>query len=342
MNRRATPLNSQPRRTARGLSRGLSLVELMVAIAVGLILVAGLATLFANSSQSGNELDKSIRQMENGRFAVDLLSEDMSVAGYYGELAVEGLTWSNPAACATTVATLGWDNAASTVPVFLTGLNSTQAAALACLPNHKSGTPALVLRRLDTTAAAPAAAASASAWVQTSRCATDPNATRFIISGTPADFTLRDLNCTAINNVRRYVSRIYYVATCNECGTDSIPTLKRAEIYTTGTTVSPLAEGIEEVAFEYGFDTNGDGVPEIFRNALSGTAGAADNEWSNVVAARLYVMSRSTETSPGFTDGKTYSLGLAGTRGPFTDSYKRRVYSTTARLNNPAGIREVP
>jgi len=328
-------------RVPRG-SRGLSLVELMVAIAVGLILVTGLATLFANSSQSGNELEKSIRQMENGRFAVELVSEDLSVAGYFGELSTDGVTWSAPDVCATALASLGWDNAVPSVPVFINGLSATQAAALACLPNHRAGTPALVLRRLDTTAAAPAAAASASAWIQTSRCATDPNSTRFIISATASAFTLRDLNCTALNNVRRYVSRIYYVASCNECGVDSIPTLKRAEIQASGVSVSPLAEGIEEVAFDFGFDTNADGVPDVFRNALSGVAATADNEWSNVVAVRLHVMSRSTETSTGFTDGKTYSMGLSGTRGPFTDSYKRRVYSTTARLNNPAGVRELP
>ena len=35
-------------------------------------------------------------------------------------------------------------------------------------------------------------------------------------------------------------------------------------------------------------------------------------------------------------------MGLAGTRGPFTDNYKRRVYVVTGRLNNPAGVREVP
>ena len=60
--------------------RGFSLIELMVAIAIGLILVAGLAMLFANSSQTGNEIDKSIRQIENGRYAAELLSEDISVA----------------------------------------------------------------------------------------------------------------------------------------------------------------------------------------------------------------------------------------------------------------------
>lgn len=322
--------------------RGMSLIELMVALAIGLILVAGLATLFANSSKSGNDLENSIRQMESGRYAIELLSEDIKMAGYYGELSIDGITYSTPAACETAIGSLGWDNAANTIPTFITGLSATQAAALSCLPNRVTGSPALVLRRLDTTAVAPAAAASGAAYVQTSRCATDPNATRLIISSTAADFTLRDLNCTAINNVRRYVSRIYYVASCNECGVDTTPTLKRAEIGASQVTVSPLAEGVEEVAFEYGFDTNGDGVPDTYLAALSGTSGAADNDWSNVVAIRVYLLSRSTTPSAGFTDGKTYSMGFAGTRGPFTDSNKRRVYVATGRLNNPAGIREVP
>ncbi|MBC7435910.1 MAG: PilW family protein [Bdellovibrionales bacterium] len=320
----------------------MSLIELMVAITVGLILVAGLATLFANSSQSGNELDKSIRQMENGRYAVELVTEDISVAGFYGELPIEGVAWSAPDPCATALASLGWDNATSAVPLYVTGLTAAQAGALTCLPNYKVGTAALILRRLDTTAVAASSTASSSAYVQTSRCVSDPNATRFIVSSTASDFTLRDLNCTAITQVRRYVSRIYYVASCNECGVDTIPTLKRAEVYSGGMAVAPLSEGIDEVAFEYGFDTDGDGVPDVYRAGLSGVAAAADNDWSNVVATRMHVMSRSTETSPGYTDGKTYSLGLAGTRGPFTDNFKRRVYSATARLNNPGGLREAP
>lgn len=323
-------------------SRGLSLVELMVAIAVGLILVASLATLFANSSQSGNELEKSIRQMENGRYAMELISEDLSVAGYYGELSISAMTFSSPDICATASTAIGWSNSASTVPIYITGLSATEAAALTCLPNRVPGSVALVLRRLETTAVAPAAVAASGIYIQSSRCASDPNATRFIASSTAADFTLHDLNCTNLNNVRRYVSRIYYVASCNECGSDTVPTLKRAELNATQVTVSPLAEGIEEIAFEFGFDTDGDGVPDIFRTGLSGTAGAGDNDWGNVVATRVYMLSRSAEPSTGFTDGKSYQLGMAGSRGPFTDHYKRRTYTVTARLNNPAGTRESP
>ncbi len=322
--------------------RGFSLVELMVAIAIGLILVAGLATLFANSSQTGNEIDKSIRQIENGRYAAELLSEDISVAGYYGELSTTGMTFGAASACATAVSALGWDNAALTGPVAVTGFNATEAAALACLTNYKGGTAALALRHLDTTAVAPGASTNGGVYLQTSRCSTDPNATRFIISTTPTDFTLRGLNCTAINSVQRYITRIYYVASCNECGVDTIPTLKRAELKGNQMVISPLAEGIEEVAYDYGFDTSGDGTPDTYLTGLSGVAGAQDNDWGNVVGIRIHMLSRTTETSSGSPDSKIYGLGLSGTRGPFNDSYKRRAYTVTMRVNNVAGPREAP
>lgn len=326
--------------------RGFSLVELMVALAIGLILVAGLAALFANSSQSGNEIDKSIRQIENGRYAAELLTENISIAGYYGELARDGMTVTTPdpaTLCATTITGLGWDNAALTIPAAVTGLTATQAAALtACLPNYKTGTVGLVLRHLDTTAVAPGAATNGGVYIQSSRCSTDPTATKFVISTASTDFTLKNLNCVAINTVQRYVARIYYVASCNECGIDTTPTLKRAELVGNAMVVSPLVEGIEEVAYDYAFDTNNDGAPDVYLAGLSGVAAAADNDWNNVVGVRVHMLSRTTETSPGFVDGKTYDLGLAGTRGPFTDAYKRRAYTVTARINNVAGPREIP
>lgn len=323
-------------------NRGFSLVELMVSIAIGLILIAGLAMLFANSSQTGQEIEKSIRQIENGRYALELLNEDVSVAGYYGEVSTTGITLGTAPACATALGDLGWNNAGLTAPVAVTGLTPTETAALACLSNHKAGTAAVVLRRLDTTAASPGPATDGSAYLQTSRCSTDPNNTRFILSATAADFSLRGLDCSATNTIHRYITRIYYVATCNECGSDTVPTLKRAELRETAMVIVPLAEGIEEVAYDYGFDTDGNGSPDVYLAGLSGVSGAADNDWSNVVGVRINMLSRSTETSAGFTDGKTYSLGLAGTRGPFTDNHKRRAYTATSRLNNVAGPRETP
>lgn len=333
--------------------RGFSLIELLVAMTVGLILVAGLVTLFANSSQTGNELEKSIRQLESGRYGLELLTEDLSVAGYYGEVSMEGAILKPAAPCGTVSANLGWKNPTLApvtpfeAPLPLTGVASTETTGLDCLTNRKTGTPALVVRRLDTDMVTPGVATNGRFHVQTSRCASDPPDIRFVLSTTAADFNLKDQNCTDTSRVQRYISRVYFIATCNECEVDTIPTLKRAELFTSSFVVSPLAEGVEDIAFEYGFDTDGNGGPDVYRAALSGTTGAADNDWSNVVGVRVHLLSRSSEPSPGFSDGKTYALGLTdlgvpSTRGPFNDSFKRRVYTATTRLHNIAGPREAP
>jgi type IV pilus assembly protein PilW len=63
---------------------GMSLVELLVAIGIGSILMVGLVTVFSNSSRSHRELEKASQLIENGRYAVDLLYEDIRHTGYYG------------------------------------------------------------------------------------------------------------------------------------------------------------------------------------------------------------------------------------------------------------------
>jgi type IV pilus assembly protein PilW len=324
----------------RAASRGFSLIELMIAITLGMVLVAGLSVLFSNSSQSGTEVNKSIRQIENGRYASELLAEDVNLAGYYGDLVTSGLSFVNSAPCATAVASLGWDNAAQQVPVAVTGLAAAEAAALGCLTDHKAGTSALIVRRVDPTGIAPASVSAGNAYVQTSRCATDAFATRFIVSGTAADFLLKNQACSGLNVVHRYVTRIYYVASCSECPGDTIPTLKRVELSGSQTVVTSIAEGIDDIAFDYAFDTNGDGMADVYLTGLN-VAVAATNTWANVIGIRLNLLSRATEPSAGYADGKTYDLGLSGTRGPFTDGFKRRAYTMTARLNNVAGPREV-
>src|SRR5450759_3134856 len=65
--------------------RGMTLVEWMVSITIGLILLAGLTALIAQQSSTQAELEKSSRQIENGRYAMQLLQDDIQLAGYYGE-----------------------------------------------------------------------------------------------------------------------------------------------------------------------------------------------------------------------------------------------------------------
>ena len=321
-------------------AQGFTLVELMVAVALGLLIVAGLSLLFSNSSRAGLELDKSVRQIESGRYAMDVMSEDIRHAGFYYEIPPLTYTFVTVDPCVSTVGASGWDYASLKLPAGLMGASPTETSAFTCLPNAKTGTVAIAVHRLDTVTTSASAVDGASIYIQTSRCSKDPVASLISVSTGAAQFTLRGQDCVTTQMVRRYVTRIYYVASCNECGVDTTPTLKRAEISGGTTTISPLAEGVDEIAFEYGFDTNNDGEPDVYRLGLSGTAAAADNDWSNVVAVRPYLLTRTTEATAGFTDPKTYHLGLSGDRGPFSDNFKRRIYSSTVRLNNVAGPRE--
>src|SRR5437016_14484524 len=65
-------------------AQGFSLVELMISLAIGLLLLTALATLFDNSSRTQREVGLSAQQIENGRTAIDIVSEDVGHAGFCG------------------------------------------------------------------------------------------------------------------------------------------------------------------------------------------------------------------------------------------------------------------
>jgi len=79
-------MNSPFSFSGRFSQRGLSLVELMISITLGLLILSALTTLFVNQSRTRAELDKSNRMIDNGRYALELLSENLRLAGFYGDL----------------------------------------------------------------------------------------------------------------------------------------------------------------------------------------------------------------------------------------------------------------
>lgn len=73
-------------------ARGLSLIELMVAIVLSSILVLGLVEVFA-ASRTAYQLSQGMaRAQENGRFAVDFLQRDLRMVGHAGCVNDQALT----------------------------------------------------------------------------------------------------------------------------------------------------------------------------------------------------------------------------------------------------------
>ena len=63
---------------------GFSLVEFMVAMAIGLILVGAVLAVFVNSSSTYTVNQSVARLQENGRYALDEITQDLQLAGYWG------------------------------------------------------------------------------------------------------------------------------------------------------------------------------------------------------------------------------------------------------------------
>jgi len=359
-----TPAYRAIRATRRSMA-GVSLVELMIAMVLGLIILAGLASIFANSSRSREELERSSRQIENGRFAMETLTDDLRLAGFYGELDVRPLLppGALPDPCSTNP--LVW---AAAIPVHVQGYDNGNGIP-ACIPaSRKGGTDVIVVRRAATCEAGVAGCPPTQAtlpFIQVSKCATippaPPEASYVIGSWGTAAFNLRLRNCATAAGVRQYYVRIYFIDnTVNGAGV-SVPTLTRLDFTGTGWTTSPLVEGIEEFNIEYGIDWHGatiadppDGAPDDYTTdpttfTAAGLCTACVNPaytWANVVTARINLLARNIEPTPNFIDGKTYSLGRDAANTEITVTpggpFRRHAYTGMVRIVNAAERRDVP
>jgi type IV pilus assembly protein PilW len=335
---------------AKRKSGGFSLVELMVALAIGLFLVIGLISLLVSISHTRTELDKTSRQIENGRYALQLLTADVQHAGFMGWYTPKSATSTLPAdVCAPS----GGDFVATpsvSVPVFIYGYTGS-ASSPSCLSNRLAGTAILVVRRVSTTAIPVGSAVAGETYMQVAACA--PLNPPFVVSSNSGDFTLKQKDCGTAATIRKYIVRLYYISSCNVCSpSDNIPTLKMAEFVNGAMTITPLAEGIQNLQIDYGVDTNNDGAPDCNVSNPGDTTQTvcspydwtvAATNWANVVAMRIYVLARNNEATADWTDTRTYDLGLAGSYTPASgDKYKRHVYGAVVRVVNVASRREQP
>jgi type IV pilus assembly protein PilW len=322
--------------------RGFTLVEVLVALTLGVLILLALTILFSRNSGVQNDLERTTRQIESARFAVDMLGEDLLHAGYFGEFNPNTLTnapvYQTPDPCATTAATQGWNTGVTPIQVPAPVQGIAAGIAVACLANRVAGTEAIVVRHADTGAAIAIADANANdLYLQIARCVTDLK--RVQAATVPEGlFTARRPDCATVNDsLRRLLQRTYYIASCNDCApSDGIPTLKGVEWINNALRTASVAEGVENLQVEYGIDTDGDGRP----NNFSTTGAGAANAWPNVVAVRLHLLTRSTQATPGYTDTRVYQIGPGAQLDKPSDGFKRTLTTTTVRLNNVGGRRE--
>ena len=134
---------------------GFSLIEMMIAITIGLVILAALVGVLATSSGNSPTNDRTSELMTNGRFALNSMKQELRQAGYRGYTSVDPMP---PVAlgaisgeCMESVVTAG--TFVSNIRQGVWGANDSNPFPANCIPttNFASGNDILVVRRLEET-----------------------------------------------------------------------------------------------------------------------------------------------------------------------------------------------
>jgi len=338
--------------------RGMTLVELMVSITIGLIILAAVSTLFVNSKRTYTAQDRQARLQENARFAMQFIIKDIRLVGYYGCLSdintdtVHSTLNGTGFQFDTQTPIEGLENAAG----------SWYPSGNTSLPTGiNAGTDAITLRMADVSSAVslsnPMPQPSAILQV-TSITGVNPNDIIMISDCSSADLTqVTATNGSALTiqhnagagtnpgnmngkagdlsksyapptSIMKFITRRYYISN----NPNGIPSLYRDD--NLGTPLE-LVEGIESLQILYGKDTNGDKIPDVYLKAgASGLQTATD--WLSVKSVRIGIIARTVNTKDTDIDSAAYDVDGDGSTD-FTapgDHNKRRVFQTTVVLRN--------
>jgi len=324
---------------------GVTLVELMIALALGLLITVAMLKVYVDASGLYRFNEGLARVQENGRFALEFIRRDARVAGFWGcysetpptnQISTTSSAWLDVAAGYIAGTNDGGLNSADSI----TFRSATDSGALVTADMSGAG---------DNVAVDSASNLKIDMTVLINDC---ENGDIFQVTGGIPEELIEhaaggDTN-TSPDLSKPYASgsRVYQARQSTFCiapGADtSQPSLRRLTNPTSGKTCASngheLIEGVENMQILYGEDTdadsdgaNGDGTANRYV-----TIDTADLDVDRIVSVRLSLLARSlknyltTEPSP-----YTFN-GVAVTPGD-TNRYLRKVFTTTITLRNKAG-----
>ena len=335
--------------------RGFSLVELMVAMVITLILLAGIGQIYLSSKKSFTIQDTLGHQQENARYAVEIIAQDLRRASYWGGNAdialisgTEGIVPStaNMTTCNDTVNDTTWGRMLY-MPMY--GKNNTNSS-YDCIPDKDYlGSDILVTRYQ-----APWEKGSLTTpdfeddrlYLRSSLTASGEALGR-VFKGKDNGLKANDMDLDLSTDpapserVAELISHAYYIGPSgSSCRGTPVPSLFRESLNDIGRPeAEEIATGVEKFEVQYGVDNDGDRSVDEYLCA-KGTVDTAcpasnqisDTDWGKVIAVQYWLLTRAACPETGYTNDTTYTL--AGNPYKPDDGYRRQLYTTTVKLRN--------
>lgn len=274
--------------------RGFSLVELLVAIAIGLVIVAATTSMLVTANRSNAELARSGQINESGRFALQIMANEVVRAGFWGrwipafdELTTTGTPGDYPVATVNPTAATGtaaipdpckayadWQNIAQyktnligiPVQVYEVAASGVSPVCSSVVSSPQANTDILIVRGVEPCVAGSTgctALNSGEVFFQRAMCSLESG---YVMSAASAALNLRRPNpadpttCIASLADRfRFVSTIFYVRSFSSAAGDGIPTLMMSQFGLSGgtyqhNTAQAIIPGVQGFRVELGVD----------------------------------------------------------------------------------------
>ena len=295
--------------------RGVSMIELIIAMALGVFLLFALVEILINGKQSFGSANNLSRLQENGRIATDLIVSDLKRAGYIGGNSnVPSISGTTPPVNPDTdcPASTDWGRMIEQ-PIF--GKNDTNAG-YDCVPDasYLRG-DILVVRH-----SAP--------WVETGALVAGRLYLRSsLFSGRTfigsAEANAQNDVPETPNSVREMQAHGYFVGPSGRtCNGVAVPSLFRVSLDDTSLPViNEVLPGVENFQVQYGID-----------NQYLNAADIALADWPDVVTVRIWILVRSECAENGYLDSRTIVMG--DDNYVVNDSFRRQLYSSVVMIRN--------
>ena len=329
--------------------QGLTLVELMIATALGAFLILGAVQVYTDSRKAYDVYQTSARLQETARYAMSIIEPDVRLANYWGLLkgaglingaADQGALTAAAGALAGAAAISCGKNFSVDLGTFVQGDNDNYGLACAAYNGRPVvSADTLTVRRAATTVSAVPAATVGPLRVCTSR-----------ISGQLVNVATGCVAAPA-GQVADLIVHGYYVAR-DSTQAANVPALHQWSLTPTPTFVdNEIISGVEDLQVQFGIDPTGTtGIATQYVDAFGPALLPAG---AQIMAVRIWLLVRSDVIEVGFTDNNVYQYGnrataigtvanlnVAGAAGRAyapADRYRRLLVSRTIMLRNALG-----
>ena len=320
---------------------GLTLVELMVALAIGSFLILGAVQIFSQSRQAFVVNESIARVQETAQFAMDTIESDLRMASNWGRnsraLAVEGRSLvgdANPTGLTVPVPTCG-DDWAFDLARPIDGSDNAYTLICAASGGAQANSDVVTIRR---TSVQPTALEAGRIQIQSTRIQGE----LFESGAVPGAFlpvTNHPITGAPSSATHNLMVNSYYVSPTSAL-IPGVPTLRRKTL--TVRNGAPFIEdqevapGVENIQLQLGIDVDEDNTVDRYVNPgddVYNPAAAGYIPGARVMTARIWLLVRGVTTEFGLQDARGYTPGNVNI-GQMNDSFRRLQVSKTILLRN--------